>query len=165
MTNYTKLSGKPNEFIAMTGLSVDEFNSLLFYFKKAEGESKFTIAGKERRNKHTVYNNSPIKCSADRLLFILIYMKQYMTQTAIGQLFGISQPKANMFIHYLTPLLSAALNESGSAPCRNMENINEYKSDVYCHDGTERHINRPKNKGRQKECYSGKKRPVPSKTI
>lgn len=164
MTNYTELSEKPNEFIAMTGLSVDEFNSLLFYFKKAEVESKFTIAGKERKNKPAVYSNSPIKCSADRLLFILIYMKQYMTQAAIGQLFGISQPKANMFIHYLTPLLSAALHESGSSPCRDMENINEFGCDVYCHDGTERHINRPKDSGRQKEHYSGKKRPALSKT-
>ena len=98
MTCYTELSKKYNEFIAMTGLSVDEFDSLLFYFKKAETESKFTIAGKERERKHAVYKNSPIKCSADRLLFILIYMKQYMTQTATGQLFGISQPKANMFM-------------------------------------------------------------------
>jgi hypothetical protein len=74
----------------MTGLSVDEFNVLLVHFKKSESESKFTIAGKEREKKYSVYKNSPIKCSADRLLFILIYMKQYMTQTAIGQLFGIS---------------------------------------------------------------------------
>ena len=164
MTNYMELSKKCNEFIAMTGLSVDEFDSLLFYFKKAERESKFTIAGKERERKHAVYKNSPIKCPADRLLFILIYMKQYMTQTAIGNLFGISQPKADMFIHYLTPLLSEALRESGSSPCGEMTNLNEYESDVYCHDGTERHINRPKDSGRQKEHYSGKKRPALSKT-
>ncbi|WP_417913928.1 hypothetical protein [Candidatus Electronema sp. JM] len=55
MTNYTELFEKPNELIAMTGLSVE-----VFFFKKAEGESKFTIAEKARRNKYAVCSNSPV---------------------------------------------------------------------------------------------------------
>jgi hypothetical protein len=85
-------------------------------------------------------------------------MKQYMSQTALGILFGISQPKANILIHYFMPILSSALSESGDIPCRDMKDIKFLdENSIYCHDGTERQIVRPKNKIRQKENYSGKK--------
>ena len=88
-------------------------------------------------------------------------MKQYMSQTALGLLFGISQPKANMLIHYFTPILSSLFDKTGDIPCRDMKDIkfsdNNEEGSVYCHDGTERQVVRPKNKIRQKENYSGKK--------
>jgi len=145
----------------MTGMSVEEFNALLPIFKKAVDESKVTIEGKVRKRKTVIYKNSSISSSAGQLLFILIYMKQYMTQTALGILFGISQPKASMLIHYFMPILSAALTESGDVPCRDMKDIkflDEEENSIYCHDGTERQIVRPKNKIKQKENYSGKKK-------
>jgi hypothetical protein len=158
MTSFAELSKKHSEFKAMTGISVDEFNSLLFYFEKAESESKFTIAGKERERKHVIYRNSPVNCPADRLLFILMYTKQYMTQAVLGLLFETGQPKASMLIHYLAPILSSALRESGSSPCRNMEEINEIVADTCIHDGTERTTDRPKCPKRQKDHCSGKKK-------
>ena len=167
MTSYMTLSEKHTEFLAMTGLSLEEFDALLPAFKKAMSEIKVTIEGKNRERKSVIYKNSPLSSAEDRLLFILIYIKQYMTQTALGALFGIPQSKANTFIHYLTPVLRAAFRESGASPCRNMEDIhcvNEFFDDeeasFYCHDATERQINRPKGKERQKENYSGKKRPI-----
>lgn len=171
MINYTELSGKHTEFLAMTGLSVEEFDALLPSFKKAVSERKVTIEGKIRERKPVIYKNSPLSSEADQLLFILTYMKQYMTQTAIGALFGITQPKANALIHYLTPALSDALRESGASPCRDMgdlnyENdfLNDEESCVYCHDATERQINRPKGKEKQKKNYSGKKRSMRLRT-
>ncbi|WP_083863618.1 transposase family protein [Desulfobacula toluolica] len=53
---------------------------------------------------------------AAQLLFILIYTKQYATQTMQGQLFGISLPKANSWIHYLMPILSLALDKLKATP-------------------------------------------------
>jgi hypothetical protein len=96
------MSERQTEFLAMTGLSLEEFNALLPAFKKAASESKVTIAGKTRKRKTVIYKNSPISSEADQLLFILIYMKQYMSQTALGILFGINQPKANMLIPDVT---------------------------------------------------------------
>lgn len=161
MINYIKLSKRQTEFLAMTGLSIEEFNALLPGFNKAASESKVTLEGKPRKRKTVIYKNSPISSEADQLLFILIYMKQYMSQTALGLLFGISQPKANMLIHYFTPILSSLFNKTGDIPCRDMKDIkffdNNEEGSVYCHDGTERQVVRPKNKIRQKENYSGKK--------
>ena len=154
------MSERQTEFLAMTGLSLEEFNALLPAFKKAASESKVTIAGKTRKRKTVIYKNSPISSEADQLLFILIYMKQYMSQTALGILFGINQPKANMLIHYLMPILSIAFDNLGDIPCRDMKDIkflDEEEDSIFCHDGTERQIARPKNRIRQKENYSGKK--------
>ncbi|NWH06785.1 transposase family protein [Desulfobacter latus] len=43
----------------------------------------------------------------------MIYTKQYPTQTVQGQLFGISQSKANLWIHYLLPKGSTLLQDTG----------------------------------------------------
>ncbi|MCI5131484.1 MAG: transposase family protein, partial [Candidatus Electrothrix sp. EH2] len=67
-------------------------------------------------------------------------MKQYTTQIVPGKLFGISQPKANLWIHYLLPILSSALDKMEAMPCRNMQDLQEEESSIYSHDGTERPI-------------------------
>ena len=85
-------------------------------------------------------------------------MKQYTTQTVPGKLFGITQPKANLWIHYLLLILSSALNEMKVMPCRNMEELQEEEASVYSHDGTERPIRRPKDNEKQKKYYSGKQK-------
>lgn len=140
----------------MTGYSVREFNALLHFFEESVNESRMTVEGKERERRPAVYKNSVFSCIADQLMFILIYMKQYMTQTAFGQLFGISQPKANLWIHHLMPILSDALYKADTVPCRDMNDLQEKEADVYIHDGTERRIQRPKDNERQRKNYSGK---------
>ena len=156
MINFIKLSENYREFLAMTGYSVMEFNALLHFFEESVSESRMTVEGKERERKPAVYKNSVFSCIADQLLFILVYMKQYMTQTALGQLFGISQPKSNLWIHYLMPILSDALHGADAVPCRDMKDLHEDEADIYIHDGTERRIQRPKDNEIQKMHYSGK---------
>jgi hypothetical protein len=75
-----------------------------------------------------------------------------------GVTFGISQPKANQWIHFLTPILQSALSKSGEAPCRNMEEFPPQDFDIFAHDGTERPIQRPKDNEEQKKYYSGKQK-------
>ena len=104
MTNFLKVASKPNELLSMTGYTLDEFNALLRSFEEACLECNQTLEGKERVNKPIIYRNSPFSSIADQLFFILTYTKQYATQTMHGQLFGISQPKANLWIHYLMPI-------------------------------------------------------------
>ena len=76
----------------------------------------------------------------------------------LAKLFGISQPKANLWIHYLTPILASALPKKDAMPCRDMKDPCLEKASVFSHDGTERPIQRPKDKKKQKENYSGKKK-------
>jgi hypothetical protein len=89
--------------LAMTGCHIEEFNHLLPYFTKALKHSNYTLEGKERQNQSTNYLNSPLPSSQDRLYFILVYFKQYPTQEMMGASFHLSQPKVNLWIHFLSP--------------------------------------------------------------
>lgn len=155
---FQDIARAPSEFLAMTGYAPDEFNALLPRFKESLAESKYTLEGKERVNKIAAYSNSPFPPPEEMLFFILTYFKQYPTQSMQGISFGISQPKANQWIHFLTPILQSALSKSGEAPCRNMTEFSPQDCDIFAHDGTERPIRRPADNEEQKKYYSGKQK-------
>ena len=50
---------------------------------------------------------------ADRLLFILFYLKTYPLQEVIAHLFGLSQSQAHFTIHQLSAILNRALAATG----------------------------------------------------
>lgn len=163
MTSYSKLSKQPRRFLALTGYIVKEFQALLPYFR-AEFEryvQMYTLDSKRRtKRKYSTYKNSPLPTIEDKLLFILIYLKQMATQELHGTLFGMSQPKANKWIHLLHPLLNRALAAADELPVRDATqlDLSEEEHALFFHDGTERPINRPKGKEDQRTYYSGKKK-------
>jgi Helix-turn-helix of DDE superfamily endonuclease len=55
---------------------------------------------------------------ADKLLFILTYVKQKPIQEVQGQLFGMSQSYANQWIHLLHRVLNQALADTELLPAR-----------------------------------------------
>lgn len=163
MIKYSELARKSSRFLALTGYTVEEFEILLSHFG-AEFESyvqTHTLEGKRRtRRPYSPYKNSPLPTIEDKLLFILIYLKQAETQELHGTLFGMSQPKVNMWIHLLHPMLNRALAVADALPVRDAEqlDLSEKEHLLFFHDGTERPINRPKDNEDQKTYYSGKKK-------
>lgn len=158
------------KFLAMTGYTVEEFQALLPQFraqfeKYVETE---TLDGKPRtQRRYSDYKNSPLPTIEDKLLFVLIYLKQGATQEMHATLFEMYQPDANNWIHLLHPILNQALAALGELPVRKAEalNLEKESSKLYFHDGTERPITRPKDKKAQKEHYSGKKKQHTVKNI
>ena len=65
----------------MTGYTVEEFEALLPTFQ-AEFEayvSEYCLDGtKRKKRKYVEYKNSPLPTIADKLLFILVYLKQVL---------------------------------------------------------------------------------------
>jgi hypothetical protein len=103
----------------------------------------------------------------DKLLFILVYFKVYPLQEVIAACFGMSQGRANEWIHKLSPILEKAL---GAAQClseRNPQNLEQVlalcASVDFIIDGTERPVQRPTDASEQKCQYSGKKKHILSK--
>jgi hypothetical protein len=96
---------------------------------------------------------------ADKLFFILHYLKTNNLQEVQGAMFRISQAKANVWIHCLHPILNQTLAELGELPARQMEQmiLDETEEQIYFHDGTERPIQRPGDPADQRLYYSGKK--------
>jgi hypothetical protein len=163
MLTYDELSRNARDFLAMTGYTVKEFCTLLEYFQAAftGWVLTSTLRGKPRTGKaYSAYQNCPLPTMEDKLLFILVYLKQYTTQTMLGRLFAMSQPLANVWIHRLHPLVNRALADAHELPARD---ANELSFDtetetLFFHDATERPIPRPTDPDLQKTCYSGKKK-------
>ncbi|MEP0924369.1 transposase family protein [Leptolyngbya sp. ST-U4] len=105
----------------------------------------------------------------DKLLFILVYFRLYPTQEVQGFLFGIGQPQAHEWVHKLTPILNTALGYEKQLPERSpwrLERVlKEYPMLELIIDGTERRINRPKNKADRKQYYNGKKKTFTVKNL
>src|ERR671933_1831228 len=123
MLRYAKIAHQEDKVRALTGLNPAEFADLVPAFQ-ATFETvmqKQTIEGYERENRrYTTYKNSPLPTIEDKLLFILVHLKQNPTQTLQGYLFGMSQSNVNKWIHLLHIVLNRALAAQGALPQRDM---------------------------------------------
>lgn len=168
MLTYDELKQNPREFLAMTSLSVDEFEALLPYFTaayQATQSSTLTLGGKPRRRKVGGGRLSRLHPMVDKLLFILVYQKTYMLQTAHGLQFAFSQSRTNELIHVLMPLLQQALQHAGFAPSREANGLANATPQAWQIDGTERRRQRPQDPEKQRAVYSGKKKAHTDKNI
>jgi truncated hemoglobin YjbI len=105
----------------MTGLTEQEFTALLPHFERALAAylQDRTIDGQPRTSRrYCAYDNCPLPTMADKLLFILTYVKQNPIQEVQGQLFGMSQSNANKWIHLLHSVLNQALADQELLPAR-----------------------------------------------
>jgi hypothetical protein len=120
---FTDLQSRPTEFLDLTSLTLDEFQSLVPPFEVAfqAHMAAWRLDGTPRTARQfTVYKNCPLPTPEDRLFFLLTYLKTYALQVVQGRLFGMVQGKANQWIHVLLPALLAALRTIGDAPARSL---------------------------------------------
>lgn len=120
---FTDVQARPTEFLDLTSLTRAEFQQLVPPFEAAYHAhlAAWRLDGKPRTaRRFTVYKNCPLPTPEDRLFFLLTYLKTYSLQVLQGRLFGMSQSKANQWIHVLLPVLRAALRALGDAPARSL---------------------------------------------
>jgi hypothetical protein len=123
---YSEISRKEQKCQDLTSLTVKEFDSLVPVFEEEFRKYMKThcLDRKDRIGREYVtYMNCPLPTAADRLLFILTYVKTNNLQVVHGELFGMSQGKANQWIHTLLPVLQAALQKVGDVPARSMKEL------------------------------------------
>jgi Helix-turn-helix of DDE superfamily endonuclease/DDE superfamily endonuclease len=174
MITYTGLKEKSKEFLAATGLHVNEFEQLLPRFKEKLAAQRSpddqTTQGKPRQRRGGAGPKERLRTAEDKLMFILVYEKTYPIQTMLGLHFGLSQPRANYWIHRLLPILQEVLAEMGLTPERDAQTVadhpltNEAAPDLLI-DGTERRRQRPQDPEQQKAHYSGKKKAHTDKNL
>jgi hypothetical protein len=124
MLRYRDLSTSTTDVLDLTSLTVDEFTALVPPFEVAflDYMADWTLHGRQRQaRRYTTYKNCPLPTPEDRLLFILVYLKQNPTQLLHGRLFGMRQSKATQWIHVLLPVLRNTLRALGDAPSRSVE--------------------------------------------
>jgi len=123
MLRYEQIATKEKDLLAMTGYTPQEFTALLPQFATSYAAylSDYTIEGYDRVGQvPKAYRNSPLPTMEDKLLFILVHLKQNPTQTLQGYLFGMSQSNANKWIHVLHDVLNRALAALHAQPQREM---------------------------------------------
>lgn len=129
MLRYRDIPTHTTELLDLTSLTVDEFAELVPPFEAAflTYMAAWTLHGRRRQlRRYSTYINCPLPTPEDRLLFILVYLKQHPTHLLHGRLFGMRQSKATQWIHVLLPVLRNALRTLGDAPCRSVETLRQH---------------------------------------
>jgi hypothetical protein len=121
MLRYHDVAQTSSRLRALTSLEPEEFAAIVPVFDACflERMQNYTIDGLPRLNRrYTPYKNSPLPTTEDKLLFILVHMKQHLTQEVHGQLFGMIQSDANKWLQLLRPVLLQALEQLDVVPAR-----------------------------------------------
>ena len=145
---------------ALTGINRKAFEVLLSTFIEVYEQSR---SKKPRQRAIGGGRKAHLKTNASKLFFILFYFKCYPTFDLAGFIFGIDRAQAHYWVHRLQPVLETALGKKMSLPPRKINNVEDFLTRYpgvkrVMIDGTERRIQRPKDKEKQKLNYSGKKK-------
>lgn len=165
---YTVVAKRPALLNRLTGLTVLEFEYLLDRFS-----SQYNLLVTEPRLKRSDRvrrlgggQKGAMPDMADKLLFILVYTRIYPLLIIQGLFFGMAESKACKWVGLLLPVLDASLESDHVRPKRArgrsleevLEEFPELRELGILTDGVERPIRRPKDKTKQTDNYSGKKK-------
>jgi hypothetical protein len=165
MMSLEKILKNPRLCSALTGLNPDEFTNLLPTFTE--------VLIKKMKQRH---NDDPkrqrkfgggrkgfLPTPADKFFFILFYYKCYPTYDVLSFLFDCDRGNACRRQFFLSDIMEKTLGKKLALPKRQLKSVEDFfkafpeAREVFI-DGTERPIQRPKNKEKQKANYSGKKK-------
>jgi len=121
MLRYQDIAQQTARLRALTSVEPKEFADLVPVFNACflERMHTYTIDGLPRLNRrYTPYKNSPLPTIEDKLLFILVHMKQNVTQEVQGQLFGMVQSDVHKWLQVLRPVLHHTLQRMNALPAR-----------------------------------------------
>jgi Helix-turn-helix of DDE superfamily endonuclease len=122
LLRYQDIAHSETSLLVLTSLTPTEFRAFVPAFETCFLEKMCTnsIDGLPRENRRYVsYKNSPLPTIEDKLLFIIVHMKQNLTQEVQGRLFGMRQSVANKWLQLLRPVLQCALQHVEALPSRN----------------------------------------------
>jgi len=173
MLKYEEVKKAKRRFLALTGLTVKEFEAILPAFARAYERAyptNKTVEGKECKRKAGGGAESELNSYEDKLLLALVYQKSYPIQELIGVVFGLSQSRVNYWLHKLLPVLRDALDDLGLLPERDGSKFASHergkgKKAPLIIDGVDRRRQRPKKAEKQKLHYSGRKKTHTDKNV
>ena len=149
---------------ALTGLNLKAFEELKPAFAQSLSEVEIPRRSKQPRQRTPGAGRKPrLVMVEDKLIYILFYFKCYPTFDLAGILFDLDRSQANRWMHRLQPVLEKALGKKMALPKRKLTSMAEFIEafpglERVILDGTERPIQRSKDKDQQKQDYSGKKK-------
>ncbi len=174
---YTNLQRYPRVFLAVTGLKLPEFASLLNDVLPLYAEAEQKRHLKQCRLPQAERQRAPggghpfTLAVRDQLLLTLVWLRIYPTHEVLGFLFGVSDSTVSRLVHRWLPLVALAGRDQmrGVDPGRKHRRTLEQ---VLCEvpqltaliDSFEQRVQRPMDPKEQREHYSGKKKAHTLKT-
>lgn len=164
MINIKRALKNNRLMLALTGITPQEFDDLIPDFTQ--------VWLKEKRRQHAKNAKERklgggrigfLKTIPEKLFFTLLYCKCYPTYDLASLIFDCNRSNACRRQFQLSKVLEKTLGKKLTLPVRRMKTLEEFfqafpeAKEVFI-DGTERPIQRPKNRKKQKDNYSGKKK-------
>jgi len=171
MFNIKRALANKRLMLAITGVTPQEFSNLIPVFSQEYLEEKQKQHNKGLKERE--FGGGRIgflKTTAEKLFFILFYYKCYPTYDLASLIFDCNRSNACRRQFQLSRVLEKTLSRKLALPVRKMKTLEEFfqafpgAREVFI-DGTERPIQRPKDKVKQKANYSGKKKRHTRKNI
>lgn len=165
--NFERLMGDSRLMRGVIGMSGEEFIRLVEDFTPYVNRIAYK---RNRKRKAGAGRPHTLETSEEKLFFILFYMKCYPTMDVAGFFFGVDKSQIKRWVDTLGKKLEKALGYAMALPPRRMKSVQEFLERFplvkeLIIDGTERPVQRPKSKKKQKERYSGKKKKHTQKNI
>ena len=161
MLDMNRILKSNRQMLALTGMSISEYELLLPEFSK-----RIYLAVKSKKNRLRKIGGGrkgSLKSIDLKLFFILFYLKVYPTYDLASAIFSSDRSRICRWVKSLLPLLEETLGVHCVLPKRKIRSLAELfdtfpnTQDLFI-DATERHINRPSNSKKQRNTYSGKKK-------
>jgi len=152
---------------AVIGMGKKEFSKLLVKFAPIVQRISYK---KDRKRKPGAGRTHTLETAEQKLFYILFYMKCYPTYDVASLFFDVDKSQTKRWVDSLRKNLEKALEKAMVLPARKINSVKEFLERFpavkeLLIDGTERPVQRPKNKQKQKERYSGKKKKHTEKNI
>jgi hypothetical protein len=151
MTNHEKLRRKPSLFRMFTGLSADEFDTLVADLEPVWLARKAERSARRPRQRKPGAGRKAKLVFTDRLLLTLLYYRTYVTQEFVGFLFGVDKGTVSREAQELGLCMAGVFRIPETKVRVDPDDL----AAVFV-DATEQPVNRPRRK--QRESYSGKKK-------
>lgn len=164
--NFNTLSKTPAKFYRYTGLEVGEFLVL-----KDQTEPLWKISERKRLSRpnrqRAIGGGRPyhLKLLEDKMLLVFVFYRLYLSHDFLGFLFGFDGSNVGRLIKKIEPVLSKkfklpSIKRLSQKKISNLEKLREICPDIdeIIGDATEQEIPRPKDKRKNKEYRSGKKK-------
>ena len=164
MLNIERALGNSRILRSLTGLSSTQFAELAPQFQRTL-ERQTKAARKKRNPQRAAGGGRPhtLESTEAKLFFILFYLRVYPTMEVVGCLFDVARSVICDWVNLYQPVLEKTLGSSQDLPKRKIRSVEEFlrefpDAERVVIDSTERPKQRPKDKERQKEDHSGKKK-------
>ena len=148
---------------ATVGMSEKDFVILCTAFSKAY-EMKHELSLEQAATNLT--QEFALSSYEDCLFFVLFQLKNGLTQDCLGPVFGMDGSSAWRNFQKYLPVLELALKQEQALPKRHFKSVQEFVKYLHTEkeitlDVTEYAVQRPADKQKQKQDYSGKKKTYP----